>query len=487
MALLNGLRTMRDPKRFWVVLGGIAVIALVVRVTYVFAARDPLVLHGDNRVYHDVANFFANGDGFISPYFGNSKTNPFETAVNPPLYFLWIAIPSLFGLESALAPQLWWCLLGVGTIVLLGVLGRELVGPRAAWIAAGIGAIYPNLFYWDGVILSETMSMFTATLVVWLGYRYYKAPSTKKMLLLGGACGLAAMSRAELALLVPFVLIPLAVRTRDLSFKQQMQRLVAAGLVALVLIAPWVAYNFSRFEKPTFISNGLGVTLAATQCDPAYYGPLKGFWDTRCSAAVSAHQPSAKGAAKAAETSTKIEERKLQAKVAGTRKYYRECDAPAFNARGVKEWNAKDESERASVYLCVSREYLTDHVGRFPVVVALRLLRGAGLYNPGEMIRLDQFPEGRDKWIAQTGLVGFWILGLLAVAGVVILRRRKTPVYPLVSLVVIAFMTIAISFATPRYRTTAEPAVVMLAAIAFDAALARRRPSTDPSDTSPAQ
>ena len=487
MALLTGPRAVRDSKRFSVVLGAIAVVAFAVRVIYVFAERDPLVLHGDNRVYHDVANFFANGYGWISPYFGDFNDNPFQTAVNPPLYSLWITIPSLFGLESPLSHQLWSCLLGTGTIVLLGLLGREIVGPRAGWIAAGIGAIYPNLFYWDAVILSETMSMFTAVLVVLLAYRYFKEPSTKGLLLVAGACALAALSRAELALLVPAVLIPLAVRTPDLDWKQKGQRLVGAGLVGLLLVGPWVGYNLSRFEKPSFISNGLGVTLAATQCDIAYYGPLKGFWDPRCSAAVSSHQPSARGAERAQETATQLELREEQARAAGTRKYFRECEAPAFTERGVREWNAKDESERASVYSCVSFEYLKDHLGRYPVVVAIRVLRGLGLWDPNQMIKLDQFPEGRDKWIAWTGMVGFWILAALSIAGVVILRKRKTRVYPLVALVAIAFSTIAISFATPRYRTTAEPAIVMLAAVAIDAGLTRWRRSTDPSDTSPAQ
>jgi len=117
----------------------------------------------------------------------------------------------------------------------------------------------------------------------------------------------------------------------------------------------------------------------------------------------------------------------------------------------------------------------------------MRVLRGAGLFHPQQMIDFDQFPEGRDKWIAYSGFIGFWVLSLLAIAGVVILRRRKVPVYPLVSLVVIGFFTIAISFATPRYRTTAEPAIAMLAAVALDAALTRwRRRAPEASDSTEA-
>jgi hypothetical protein len=73
------------------------------------------------------------------------------------------------------------------------------------------------------------------------------------------------------------------------------------------------------------------------------------------------------------------------------------------------------------------------------------------------------------------GLLSIWILGGLSVFGVIVLRRRKIPVYPLLALPAIAMIAIAIAFASSRYRSTAEPALAVLAAIAIDEIVRRRR------------
>ncbi len=60
------------------------------------------------------------------------------------------------------------------------------------------------------------------------------------------------------------------------------RRRIAPGrvgvLATLVVVAPWVGYNMSRFEKPTFISSGLGITLASANCDATWSGTFEGYW-----------------------------------------------------------------------------------------------------------------------------------------------------------------------------------------------------------------
>src|SRR6202035_3739557 len=53
-------------------------------------------------------------------------------------------------------------------------------------------------------------------------------------------------------------------------------------LAALVVIAPWVGYNMSRFERPTFISSGLGITLVSANCDVTLSGNFEGYWSLQC-------------------------------------------------------------------------------------------------------------------------------------------------------------------------------------------------------------
>jgi 4-amino-4-deoxy-L-arabinose transferase-like glycosyltransferase len=421
----------RETRRFLVGLAVIATVAFAVRLAFLFIAHHPYSPHGDALVYHEGANLLADGKGFVHPYYLENG-EPQQGATNPPLYVIWLAIPSLLGFSSPLAHQLWSCVVGVGTVALIGLLGRQVAGPRTGLIAAALAAIGPNLFYWDTVVLSETMSLFMTTLAVLLAYRYWRSPETRSLLFVGLACGAAALSRAELILLIPFVLIPLALLSNTVDVGARLRRLVAAGLMAGLVLLPWMAYNMTRFDEPVLLSNGLGVTLAATQCDTAYYGDLTGLWSQPCAIRVQRTFP-----------------------------------------------NRYDESERDREYREAALEYLEAHVGRAPVVVLARWGRALGLYRPVDSVEFDHFPEGRDWVIAVSGLMSVWILGLLSICGVVLLRRRKVPVYPLLALPVIAMIAIAITFASSRYRSTAEPALAILAAVAIDALVRRRRGESD--------
>ena len=420
-----------ETRRFWVGLGVIAAIGVAVRLVFLFAAHHPYDPVGDAFVYHVGANSLADGKGFVLAFFLENGQQA-QGASNPPLYMLWLAIPSLLGFRSPLAHQLWSCVIGVGTIGLLGVLGRQIAGARVGLVAATLAAVGPNVFYWDTVILAETMSLFVATLVVFFSYRYWSAPTTRNLLLVGLSCGVAAFARAELTLLVPLVLVPLALCSRSIDLGARLRRLVVAGLLAVLVVTPWVTYNLTRFNEPVFLSNGLGVTLAATQCDDAYYGEFTGLWSIRCSLRLQRTFP--------------------------------------------KDY---DESERDRAYRDAALDYLGSNLDRAPVVVLTRLGRALGLYRTVHSVKFDNFPEGRDWPIAIGGLASVWVLGLLSVYGVVLLRRRKVPVYPLLALPGIAMFAIAITFASSRYRSTAEPALAILAAVAIDALIRRRRRESD--------
>ena len=94
--------------------------------------------------------------------------------------------------------MLWSSIPGTGTIVLLGLAGKEMIGRRYGLIAAGVAAVYPGLWVYDGLLLSETVAMFTVAGVILFAYRYWNHPSIARVAWLGAWCGLAALSRSEL-------------------------------------------------------------------------------------------------------------------------------------------------------------------------------------------------------------------------------------------------------------------------------------------------
>lgn len=421
------------PRWFRFVLAAVVVAALAVRVAYVLISRRNFDPHGDAFFYHAGANLLADGKGFISPFYAEVGVHR-AAAEHPPLYILFLAIPSALGLKSVLAHLLWSCLLGSATVWLVGLLGRAVGGARVGIIAAVIAALYPNLWAPDGMLEAETLSMFAVAATLLLAYRYWRRPSWARLALVGLGCGAGALARSELILLVPFVVVPLVWSTRDRAWLQKAGWLGAAVAAAAVVIAPWTIYNATRFAHPILLSAQIDPLLASANCDSVYYGDFQGYFDIRCAAAIAKK-----------------------------------------NGLTLQD----DESQENIVYRREALAYVRANMSRLPVVEGVRLLRIVGLYKPSLYVHADTLIEGRDPlWVSWAALYSFWGLALLSIAGAIALRRRtgsperpRPPLYPLIAPVVVVFVTVVVTYASTRFRTTAEPSIAVLAALAIDAAI----------------
>jgi hypothetical protein len=413
----------------------IALGGLTLRVTYVLALRRGEPLANDSFFFTEGANLLAEGRGFIQPLVAQNGMVE-EAADHPPLYLLWLTIASVvdprYG-ASQTVHMLWTCLLGAGTVVLCGLIGHRLAGPRTGLIAAGIAAIYPNLWLHDGMLMSEPMAIFTVCLVLWSSYRFWDDPTFGRVAWLGASCGLAALTRSEFLLTIPLLMLPL-VLIRSGAWVVRARWLAVGSATALATIAPWLAYNHTRFEEPVYMSTNFAVTLAAANCDSTYYGDRIGYKDWDC--AIAAHE--------------------------------------SAQAR-VDNWAEFDASQRDEHLRPEVNRYIRDHEKRVPVVVAARLARILKLYGVGQELNLDHRVHLHDKWVVYAGLVSWYLLAGLAVAGGVALRRRRDmPIYPLVAVASIVLISAALTFGQTRYRAPAEPVVVLLTAVAANAWLRRR-------------
>jgi hypothetical protein len=105
-----------------------------------------------------------------------------------------------------------------------------------------------------------------------------------------------------------------------------------------------------------------------------------------------------------------------------------------------------------------------------PVVVGVRILRVVGLYQPDRYVRLDNFMEGRELGVSRAALYSFYGIAVLAIAGVVVVRRHRTvPVFPLLAPSAVVLVTVVVTYASTRFRAAAEPTLVVLAAVALNA------------------
>jgi 4-amino-4-deoxy-L-arabinose transferase-like glycosyltransferase len=436
------------PRSFTRSLAAVAVLGLAVRLAYIFFERAGTHLNAAPGVVGGDAFFYQKGawllphHGFISPEIFLKTGQVVQSAEHPPLYLLWLGLLSFVHIVSPLADMVWSAVLGTGTVVLIGLLAREIAGEKAGLIAAGLAAIYPNVWALDGFLQSETMALFTVTLALWLAYRYWHEPSTGRAIAMGVGAALATLSRAELILLFPFVVLPLIVMTKGTLRSHRVKLLAVAAIAGVLPIAPWVIFNMVRFDKPVYLSTGFGITLSSANCDETYYGPFTGYWNKACADRVRANDIT-----------------------------------PDM-----------DQSEQDPVFRDKALDYIGEHQSRLPYVVAARWGRISGSWNAWQQAHLEVFVEAREKWVSYSALVSWWVLLPLAFAGAFVVRAKRVPVFPLLAAPVTVLMAITLTFATNRYRATTEGVLCVLAGITIAAvwdALTARRPARDVDLTEP--
>src|SRR4051812_7665938 len=141
-----------SERRFRLGLALITGVGFAIRVGDVWHYRRNRLFGGDAFYYHAGANLLVHGKGFIEPILYAVGLRA-QSADHPPLYLLFLAVPSAIGLDTPLAHMLWSTLLGTGTIVVVGFLGRRVAGLRCGLLAAAFVAVYPNVWQYDGSLM----------------------------------------------------------------------------------------------------------------------------------------------------------------------------------------------------------------------------------------------------------------------------------------------------------------------------------------------
>jgi hypothetical protein len=436
----------RPAGRFFAWLALIAFLALAGRVVYVVT-----VTHDDPNVYDATyyelqAREITHGQGFFKDPFLLFSDHPEDqpAADHPPLT-VFALLPAAFvegPRASQYAMRFTMALVGTATVVLIGLLARRLGGDAVGLAAAVLAAVDPNLWMNDGLIMWEALSALLTVALIMAAYRVIgRGVNWPRAVMLGVLAALGILARAEFVLYVPFLVLPAlwigARRDRLGNGQRDGQRdgrrdlrraggmaAVAVG-VTLVVLAPWVAFNMSRFQEPTLISTNDGLALRAANCDLTFYGSRIG--------SVNVFPP---------------------------------C-AQARDDREQSVWNAANRSD--------ALHYMADHLDRIPVVALTRVGRVLNVFNIRQSAFLAAY-EGHPKWGTYIGAVLTWITVPLAIFGAVVLRRRRTAIWPLV--VPVAITTIAIALwagGLLRYRAPVEPSIVILAVFGGAELLRRRR------------
>ena len=414
----------RDRPRFSLGLAVIVACALVFRLAYTLALRHRLP-HFDGLYYHYAAVLLREGHAFVNPF------NKVDAAFHPPLWTIALTIPPLLGWNSQLAAQVFACIVGATTVGVIGLAGRRVISGRGGLIAAVFAAAYPGLWVYERALLSETLLLLGIALIILASYRYLAEATLSRAAVLGALCGLVALTHSEQILLVPFLLVPLILgwHWREIG-RPQLEKLgVACATVALV-IAPWTIYNQYRLHQTVLLSTSFGSAMAQGNCDPVYSGKQIGYYDFTCQATT---------------------------------------------ARQAARHGAKKPLSDAALRRQALR-YMSDHRGRVPLVTLAREGRTWSLFKPFETAETEyQYPQ-KPWWPQAAALFSYWALIPFAVAGLIVLRRRRVALVPLVAPFAVVVVATVATYGEPRLRAAAEVPLVLLAAVAVECLVPRAAP-----------
>jgi 4-amino-4-deoxy-L-arabinose transferase-like glycosyltransferase len=446
--------TGRDSRGFLVALGAIALVAFAVRVVFIVAVDPTVPALGDASAYRLLAEQLAHGQGYIRPFDNLLLHVQRPTAEYPPLFPLLLSLPVRAGLHSVEQLRVFVAFVGAGTVALVGLLGRRVASPAVGVIAAALAAVYPMLFLGEATLMAESLYVALVTTVLLAAYRAFDHPTPVRFVVLGLAIGLATLTRAEGFLLGIVVVIPLALWLRDLPRRERVGGAAIALGIAVAVLLPWTIRNLARFHTLVPVSNNVSTLVDGANCDATYHGPQIGLWretfsqnDTR-----SATVPQAQACFEGFDIAD-----------------------PHF-----------DEARAARTHTRAGLSYARDHLSALPKVAAVRVLRTWGAYAPRQQIDFESL-EGRPRAWQLRGTVMYWILVPFAIAGAFVLRRRGRLLWPLAATAVTVTIVAAATYGQQRFRIAAEPAILVLGAVALDAistAWRSRRPGSDrPTDS----
>lgn len=379
-----------------------------VRIVLLWSKRGQNLLFNDSLYYAIQATNNGQGRWFREASGSVEAWGVGPGADHPPLTSIVLALPSRLP-HHLMAMRATMTLIGIASMLAVGLLARQVAGNRAGVIATWIAAIYPNMWLSDSLVMSESLGILLVCGCLWVALEHQRVFTARSAAIVGLAVGVAAHARSELLMFaVLFALIGRRAERRAWAARAAVLLTTTAAVVT-----PWIAFNTARFDRLVTMSTNDGNTLLGANCRLTYQGFELGGWDLDC-----LNEPG---------------------------------PPPA-----VDDGAAMSDRRRAAAF-----DYIGEHRGRLPIVVAARIGRVVDLYGWRSLVQADVLEE-RNRAAVWLGMVGWWLLAPMAVAAWWQYRRRLSRVL-LVPLVT-AFVVAVVFYGSHRLRAPAEPAVVILAA-----------------------
>lgn len=227
-------------------------LSLVVRLLVFFELKDtPIIQHpiADSGTYITAAEKILNSDWSGSTTF----TNPF--------YYYFVGIVELifgfFASPKFISILIIQSLLSTVTVLLIYRMAMKLFDEKIAFASAVVILLYEVLIFFDNTVLSVSLINFLNTLMLYFLFLYYDNQKTRYLIFSGLACGLSIITRANLYLFLPFVIIWLWMISGK-NFKETSRRMGYFVLGMLVFIIAITVRNYLVTSELIPISSNFG-------------------------------------------------------------------------------------------------------------------------------------------------------------------------------------------------------------------------------------
>lgn len=430
-------RTRRNPLSRPLLVAAILLAALALRVAFVQTTSYHAV--NDASTYNRLSSMVAHHGDYhtgTGPHTGAGESRG-PTAYFPPAFPYLLAAVKLLDGHTAPNASAWHgerlagAVLGTVAVGLIGLVALEAFGPGPGLAALVIAAIYPVLIELSATIVAENLLIVFELAATWTALRARRSGRPWRWIAATGIlAGLATLAHENAALMV----IALAFAVASVVGGRARRRIGAVALLlgaTAAMIAPWTIRNAIELHHFVPVSDETGITLrGAYNPASAAFAPLPYKWRYFAQIPQDAHLAAHAGRLKELTLGARLEHRALR---------YIAAHPTAPLTAG--ETNLRRMFELAGTYAW--------HASA----------RAIGLHVSD----------------AAVGVVAFWVLCLLAISGLFTNAARAGPRWIWAIPVLFALSVLFINVETPRFREPIDPFIVLLAACAVSAAVARVR------------
>lgn len=226
----------------------------------------PEPLAGDALGYHNMAIQLLQKGVYG---YRSTRSNAYVT----PGYPLFLAV--IYFLAGVSPEVVRWVqvLLGTGTVVLVGGIGRRVTDSRTVGAISALGAaLYPSFIWAPSVLLTEVLFNFLFSLYLWIQLRVLSRQDSVAHIVAGALMGMAVLVRPHVAplLVIPYFFLFLRIRS-----KRSMFLFLSAIVGFCAVMSPWWIRNLVVLHRWIFLAEGGGNPLLAGsfpwQVDFTYY------------------------------------------------------------------------------------------------------------------------------------------------------------------------------------------------------------------------